>query len=62
MVQKMGADANRESTTQLTPSEQRIWDLHLQGMTRKQIAEALGLKPATVGGRMRTAREKVSVR
>lgn len=43
----------------LTPSEKRVWDLHLSGKTKAEIGDALGLKINSVTARIRIAREKV---
>lgn len=45
----------------LTPVEQRIWDLHQQGKTRKEIGLELNMLPLSVARRMIEIREKVAV-
>lgn len=49
-------------TCKLTPYEQRMWDLASQGMTYRQIAEAMGSKNVnSIPSRMKIIREKIEI-
>ena len=51
---------NTDITKQpLTESEQKIYDLSLQGLLHKQIGEALGISRQLVTGNMRIIRKKL---
>jgi DNA-binding NarL/FixJ family response regulator len=45
----------------LTPYEQKIWDLHRQGLTNTQIGEALNQLPGSIASRMKAIKEKVEL-
>lgn len=44
----------------LTPVEQKVAALLAQGMTNKQIAEAMGWKPKSVSPRVTVTKEKLA--
>lgn len=43
---------------ELTEIQQRIWDLHLQGLTQKEIVERTGLSQGTISGHMIACKKK----
>lgn len=45
--------------TDLTPAQQRVWDLHQQGKTNEEIAAELGISESGVRGRLTEARKKL---
>lgn len=45
--------------TELTRSEQIVWNLFQEGKTKKEIGDILGMKRVSVDARIRTAREKI---
>lgn len=49
--------------SKLTPYEERLWDLHKQGMTYGQISMALdgASKRNTIAARFKIIREKIEV-
>ena len=44
---------------QLTPSEAKVWEMHQQGKTNKEISISLRMKPTSVARRLTTIREKI---
>lgn len=56
---KCGARHKIMDITELTGSEQRVWNLFQEGKTKKEICELLGMKRVSVDARIRTAREKI---
>ena len=42
----------------MTPVEERIYELHLQGKSRAEIGVELNMKPNSVSRRLATIREK----
>lgn len=46
----------------VTPAEQRLIELLLQGMTRHQSAEKLGVQRASVSTALRTARDRNEIK
>ena len=46
----------------LTPYEQKIWDLHKEGLSAKDIADHVNTKHAsTISSRLRVIKEKMEV-
>lgn len=43
---------------ELTPSEKKVYELYMQGMSKADIGEQLCMKPASVSRRLYTAKEK----
>ena len=62
MTRKRGADAVRTSIAALTPGEQKVWDMYVQGMDRREIAAAMGLKVVTIGIRLSLIKDKLALR
>lgn len=57
-------DVNRKfnNVAQLTPYEQRMWDLYLQGLSYKEIAKAMGATNTnSIPSRMKIVREKIEI-
>lgn len=48
----------------LTPYEERIWELKMQGLNPKEISDAMGgtSSPVSVQSRMRVIREKIALK
>ncbi len=55
----MGAQVKIRDLNQLTAAEQRIYELFKKGLSRKEIAEALGLKYGTVNASLKIIYEKI---
>ncbi len=58
-MQNINRTYERPPVDQLTPVEQKIWDLMQQGKTRNEIAEATNMKPQSTARRILVINEKV---
>ncbi len=60
-MQNINRTYDRPPVDQLTPTEQKVYDLYKEGKSRKEIGEALGMKVNSVGRRITAIREKVAL-
>jgi DNA-binding CsgD family transcriptional regulator len=59
MVSKMGVSMKFKDVNKLTPTEEKFYNLSQQGLTRRQIADQLGVNYNSVVSMLKRAQEKV---